>query len=386
MIIHTEKLIKGLGFEFLDEGVDSFKIFNNKDKIKFILQKNNLSTQQISSKLSLKRGSLNKCLKELKLKKEIKKIDENIINNPFWELITPNKIRRTVPKEKIMAFYSNNNMKEIYRNNYFIFPKKIYMKKKELISVGFFDAEGTKKKEKSVEIVNSEPMLMDLFINFLNNFNITKDQLSYRIVFNIKLTEFLKRDKKSLEKVSEKFWRIRLSLPENKVIKFNHAGSKEGRISKNIIEYGSLNIVFNKVLFRKFLFSLINETKKAMTTNEDIGNYLKGYISGEAYVGRSDREIQIASNDKEHLDFIRRLFEVIGVRSSISKETSTAPPRLIITRLSSFLTIDNLNLFEFHNEKRKNLIIKILNYKSIENNKRRQLKRKLNNLKSREFS
>jgi intein-encoded DNA endonuclease-like protein len=128
------------------------------------------------------------------------------------------------------------------------------------------------------------------------------------------------------------------------------------------------------------LFNLIKISKNRIEDEKEAIAYLRGYFCGEAYVGKSDREIQIGSNEMEQLIFSKKLLEKIGIKSSISIKTSTSPPRLIITKLSYFIILEKEDIFKFHLEKKENLIRKILNYKSLDRLLRKKLEEKLKKL------
>jgi len=260
------------------------------------------------------------------------------------------------------------------------FPKKIILNTEFLSALGFFDAEGSKTKPKSIEVVNSEPSLIRLFINFLDYFKIKKENLSYKIIFNNKLPYLLKTSKKQISNNAIKFWSSQVRIPINKEIKTSYVGKPIGKSRAKVIKYGSLDINYNSVLFRKFLFNLIKIAKDRIRDERESVAYLRGFFCGEAYVGKSDREIQVGSKDKEQLNFSKRLLKVIDINSSICNETSTSPPRLIITSLKDFIILENKEIFKFHLDKKKNLIKKILNYKSLDSLLRKKLEEKLKKL------
>ncbi len=196
--------------------------------------------------------------------------------------------------------------------------------------------------------MNSEPRLINLFISFLKYLGIKKERLSFRIIFNKKILFKMKINKKDLEKNSKIFWNKIANVEQNNYRKFNYSGTLKGSLRKESPIYGSLAIEYCSTIFRAFLKELLKETKNNLTNKKEITAYLRGFIAGEAYVGKKDREIQIASTDLEELNFVKELFNKINIKCSISKETSTSPPRIIITNLKSFLILESFGIFKFH--------------------------------------
>ncbi len=385
MIIHTKNILKNIGLKFIDKEKDISNFLKSEEKLKILLSYGKKTTNEIYKELNLSPRAIRKCLLKMENKKEVKRIKGKEINKKVrysdsWILKTKKIIKR-VPQNKIFAHYRNEHYNKGYRQHYMFFPKSININEDHISAIGFFDAEGSKTKPKSTEVVNSEPSLIRLFIKFLDYFNIKKENLSYRIIFNNKLPYLLKITKKEINNNAIKFWSSQVKIPINKDIKLSYVGKLKGKSRKRVIKYGSLNINYNNVLFRKFLFNLIKTVKSQVKTEKESVSYLRGYFAGEAYVGAYDKQIQVGSKDKSQLIFCKTLLEKIGVRSSICNETSTCPPRLLISDLKSFIILESKNLFKFHQDKKRNLIKKILNYRSVDNALRKKLERKLKKLK-----
>ncbi|HDK42391.1 MAG TPA: hypothetical protein ENG87_03355, partial [Candidatus Pacearchaeota archaeon] len=374
-----------LGVKYLKGGEDINNIVKGEEKIKFILSKEKMTTNDIYKETNLTSRAVRRCLLKLEKKREVKRIKGREINKKVrycdsWILNSKNVIKK-VPWNKILVYYKKEHYNKGYRQHYMFFPKKIILNEKFLSALGFFDAEGSKTKPKSTEVVNSKPSLIKLFINFLDYFEIKRENLSYKIIFNNKLPYLLKMPKKQISDDAKILWRRQVKIPTNKEIKTSYVGESTGKSRENIIKYGSLDINYNSVLFRKLLFELIKIAKDRIINENDSLAYLRGYFCGEAYVGKKDRQIQVGNDERNQLDFSKELLEIINVDSSIYGETSTSPPRIVIQRLRSFIILEDKDIFRFHPDKRKNLIKKILNYKSIDNSLRKKLVRKLKKLK-----
>ena len=381
MIIHTKNVIKNTELNFLNEGQNLLEILKVKDKIIISLDKIIKTTKQIEMELNIKPRTTRKALFDLEKEGLVKRIkNEKFRHSNSWRLRKKQKLSKQVPKNKICIFYKTPHGNNAYKTHYLIIPSKIPLNKDDLSALGFFQAEGSKKR-KATEVVNSELNLIKLFINFLKNFDIKKKNLSFRVIFNKKLISNLKLKKRYLEKNSKIYWGRIANMKKHNYRKFNYTGTFKGKLRKQSPIHGSLSIEYCNTVFREFLRGLLNEVKNKLTDKEDIIAYLGGFLAGEAYVGKYDREIQIASIDLKELYFVKELLKKLEIPCSISKKTSTSPPRIIITNLKSFLILKNADIFKFHYLKKRNLLMKILNYKLIGDNLRKELEKKLTKIK-----
>lgn len=386
MIIYTQNIVKNLGIKCLKEKEDIKNVVKGEEKIKLILSKGKMTTNEIYTETNLTSRAVRKCLLKLEKKGEVKRIKGKEINKKVrycdsWILNSKDIIKK-VPQNKILVYYRKEHYNKGYRQHYMFLPNKTNLNEDTLSAMGFFDAEGSKTHPKVVEVTNSEPLLINVFIKFLKNFGISKDNLSYKIIFNKKIPSLLKKTEKEVNGDAIGFWKNEVKIPKNKKIKTSYVGKLDGKSRKNIIKHGSLVITRNSVLFRKFLFNLIKIAKDKIKNEKESTAYLRGYFCGEAYVGKKDKQIQVGSNDGEELYFSKKLLEIINVDSSIYGETSTSPPRIVIQNLRSFIILENKNIFKFHPNKKKDLITKILNYKTLDESTRTKLRKKLSLIKS----
>lgn len=382
MIIDTKELVKNSGLTALKQGQNIEKILKIQDKILILLKNKSKTASEIERELKLNGRAVRAELSKLEYKKLIKgekgeKISNKGICPNYWTINKAIEITKIVPGGKICLAYKTHHYPNFEKNHYSFFPDKIILDENRLAAIGIFEAEGSKTKPKATEIVNCEPILISLFLNFLENFGISKKNISFRIIFNKKILDRMGIDKSKLEANAEEFWREKVNIPKKSKIRFNYAGSSIGFMRKNPAMYGSLNLEYNKVLFRRFLELLIKKTKEKLKEKEDVIAYLRGFLAGEAYVGNHDREIQIASIRSEELDLLQKLLAKLNIPSSKSKKTSTSPPRVLITKLKDFIKLENHDIFKFHPEKKKALIQKILNYKNLDKRLRSQLESKL---------
>lgn len=387
MIIHTKDILKRSNLNFLDENNSMEPVLKIKDKVVLYLRKNVKNTKEIEKGLGLRGRSTRKALFDLERENIVKRIRKEKMNrksgeSDSWRLINNKSIYDHVPKDKLCAFYETYHKNNIHKKHYLLFEKEIILNENYISALGFFQAEGSKKM-KAIEVVNSEPLLIYLFINFLDVFRVKKGDLSFRVIFNKKIIDRLKIKKDDLEKNSKRVWDKIADSSKYNYKKYNYSGTSIGKLRKQSPMCGSLNVEYSNTVLRKFLFGLLNESKENLSDKKEIAAYLRGLFAGEAYVGKYDREIQIASIDINELNFVKKLLEKINIKSSISKETSTSPPRIIITNLNSFLILESIDIFRFHPSKKINLLTKILNYKTLDDSLRKEFEIKLSDLNKR---
>jgi hypothetical protein len=385
MIIDTKELIENSDLTALGTGQNIKKILKIREKILIFLKNERKTASEIERELKLNGRTVRSELLKMERKKLLEKEKGKKISNKgicpnYW--ITMNKIfpNKIVPRGVTCLTYKTHHHPNFEKNHYSFFPNKIKLDKNKLAAIGIFEAEGSKTKLESTEIVNCEPILINLFIDFLEYFKISKSNISFRIIFNKKILDKMDINKNKLEADAEKFWRNKINIPNELKIRVHYAGNSIGFIRKNPAMQGSLNINYNNVLFRKLRDLLISKIKIELREKEEILSYLRGFLAGEAYVGNHDREIQIASIRAEELDLLQELLKKIDIASSRSKKTSTSPPRVLITSLSNFIILEDYDIFKFHPDKRVALIQKILNYKNLDYKLRIRLENKLKRL------
>jgi len=396
MIIHTKNWIPKsvkttesteVELNIINERESLLDILKIKDKIIHSLEKGAKTAKELSKELSIASRTIRKNLNILRIEGIVKRDFGERINNSFrysdkWEILKNPNLNLEVPKNMICVWYKSPYPIGAFRYNYIFLPKKIEINEELLVSFGFFVAEGSKTKFRAIEITNSEPELIKTFLKSFYNFDIKKSMWRWRIVFNRKFRNFLNEESiNNLEISSKNFWLETCKLYDKNFINFVYSGQKSGKIRKGSPTWGTLNIQYNNALFAGIMMNFFENIKPlALENNELAINYLRGYLSGEAYVGTRDREIQIGSKNKNELIFCKFLLEKIGVRCSLCKSTTTSPPRIIITNLDSFLTLNEYDIFKFHPYKKKNLLTKLLNYRNLEKSSIKDNLEKINDI------
>jgi len=386
MIINTKSiLIENKFYKKLyikKENDDIFDFLKSRDKILYSLNEGPKTTKELSKDLSLRIRGVRKQLNLLEkngliTRKKGKPINKKFRYSDTWFLSKNINIITKVPKGHICICCRTEHGGKTYKNHFLILPSAINVNNELIFSIGFFIAEGSKSKSKTIEITNNEPNLISFFIKTISSFYVNSTGWRWRIVFNRKLKNvFSSEELKNLENLSRNFWIYECNLSKDNFVSFQYSGQKIGKLRKNTSIWGTLTLNYNNFLLTWFLFQLFRYIKKLILTEKKfIIEYLKGYLTGEAYVGSHDREIQFASTSVEELKFAQTCLNRLGIKSSLCKATVTSPPRVIITDLKSFLMVDKFDIFEYHFYKKRALLQKILKYKILDPNIKEEIKR-----------
>jgi len=386
MIINTKSILVKSKFTrklcIKEENEDIFDILNSRNKILHLLKENPRTTKDLSKDLSLEIRGVRKHLNLLEKIGLITRKTGKLINKKFrysdtWVLTKDINILTKVPKNHVCMYYKTEHGGKSYKNHFLILPDTINVSDELIFSIGFFIAEGSKTKIKTIEITNNEPNLISLFIKTISSFYVDSTDWRWRIAFNKKLKNvFSSEELNHLENLSIKFWIYECNLSKNNFVSFNYSGQENGKLRKNTSIWGTLILNYNNFLLTWFLFQLFRFIKKLIFTEKEfIIDYLKGYLSGEAYVGSHNREIQFASTCPEDLKFAQICLNQLGIKTSLCKATVTSPPKVIITNLKNFLILYEFDIFEYHFYKKRELLQKILNYQIFDQNIKNEVKR-----------
>lgn len=377
---NTNKIeIFNSGENILDKLPTNLKIIN-------LLKSGSKTTKEIYACISCKKRTIRKILATLENKKIVKRVTGNKINSSFrfsdsWCLIKQIEVPKVVPKSYSCLWYRTLHHNKGYKNHYMLIPREIPLNELVVSSCGLLIAESTKTIPKSLEFANSEPIMVQRILDFLKFFNINLSELKWRIVFNGKLKKIYT---KTEEKASKHLWlkTTELSSYNEQLSSPHYTKNIKGNMKENVL-WGTVDIYYHNTIFRSFILKLLENIKEIVINNRELATYyLKGYLAGEAYVGSHDREIQFASINNQELNVAYQCLNLLGIKSSFSKATSTSPPRIIITNLDGFLKLYKNNIFELNLYKKLALLNKILRYKKIENGLKENINKEINSVES----
>ncbi|MCK4327606.1 MAG: hypothetical protein KAW41_03950 [Candidatus Diapherotrites archaeon] len=349
-----------------------------------LLSKKALKTTQVTELLGIQKRTTRKFLNELEIEEKIVRTEGNRINNSFrfadsWRIVgkisgIPNK----PPKDRVCVWYSTKHTNYSTRHYCFL-PKEIGLTDNIASAIGIFDGEGSKTKITTLEIVNNEPLVIKCLLEFFGIFGIRKKDWKWRLTFNIKLKD--KLSVKAIKKARE-YWvkSTKISAENETASSPQFLGTRIGKIRRGP-PWGALSIFYNSVILRSVLASIMENLKPMILQDPQlVAGYLRGYLAAEAYVGANDRAIQTASTRKEELAYLGKCFDVIGVKASMSKATSTSPPRIIVTNFDSFMKLYKLDVFRLHPYKKANLLSKLLNYTLLTGDDKEKIGKELKTL------
>ncbi|MFH1473580.1 MAG: helix-turn-helix domain-containing protein [Candidatus Aenigmatarchaeota archaeon] len=350
-----------------------------------LLQDGSKTTKEIYKSSNYKKRTVRKVLSNLENKKIVKRTEGRKINKSFrfsdkWRLVKRIEIKKVVPENYSYLWYSTSHYNKGYKNHYMFIPKEIPLNELIVSSCGLLVAEATKTNPKSLEFVNSEPVMIQRILDFFKFFKISPEKLKWRIIFNGKLK---RKYTESDEKASREFWLKTTKLsPNNEQSSSPHyTKNTKGKMRKNV-PWGSTDIYYNNTIFRRVILKLLEHVKEKVIGNRKLAvYYLKGYLAGEAYVGSYDRAVQFASVNNNELAVANQCLNLLDIKSSPSKATSTSPPRIIITNLDGFLKLYKNDIFELNPYKKLALLNKILQYKKVNNEGRENINKDMNSVK-----
>lgn len=340
-----------------------------------------VSVNEICKRAGIKKRTARKCLSRLESKGLVKRKVGTSINKNFrfgdkWYFVK--KFQIDLKNKSFIKYESTHrNNKKIH---YLLLPRYIKIDEKFVRSVGLLDAEKTKftVKRGAIEFVNSEPLMINEILDFLEIFYIRKEYWKWRIIFNGNIRHLIKNN---IEGITN-FWIDNTGLSGDMQHDFSPYFTKPKGSYKIKTMLGSLIIDYNNLLFHNFIENLSKKVRLYIMNNEDlIWFYLSGFLCGEAYVGdRKCKEIQIGFQNSDQLEYVKELLKQVGVNTSYSRASSTSPPRILICSKDNFLKLYEKGIFDINLKKKASLIRRLLGYKKIDDKTKYILSRDLEKL------
>lgn len=249
-------------------------------------------------------------------------------------------ITKNLKKNKIKIWYKNKkgrNPKPIILTRFLKLDKNFY----EIIGMYFGD--GLKSLSGSgnrqIYFANTEWNLHKAWVDFLNKFDISKNELHYQIQIGERNEKF---DKDKIKK----YWSDKLNLPlEN----FNKVSIKKNKRTKqNVVLLIAFYSKIYSLLFRN-LYNWCLENKLKQTKN--IVSFVKGLFAAEGSVRVTKtgviHSVGISAGTHEKREFIRKLLKRLNIRSVNSSKRREVQ----ITGYINFYFFKKLKLHITHPEK-----------------------------------
>ncbi len=287
------------------------------------------------------------------------------------EDILPNKsyTHENVIKEEInnkllvyyLTRYQNGKLKSIrFQPNKALIPKEIDISDKFVQYMGLYQGDGQKsiksKSYQSTRFSNSEPILLKMFLKFLDGLGVNLMDLKYnlRISRNIQLNE---------DQLKE-YWKQTLNIQKNNFYKIQWRDNKYK--DSRVAHYGTLTIIYSNSSFRIIIDSLLFNIKKQALKDKSIAaNFLKGLIAadGNVYYKNSHREVSIAAKNQLDGVYIKSLFKKLNILNN--KDNITKGKESVrVSGYSNFKIIEIYGLCNTHPYKKSNFDFLITSYKN----------------------
>lgn len=262
----------------------------------------------------------------------------------------------TVEKEKIRL---TSNKRDGRPSKPLVLPKILDINEEFITGFGIFYSEGTWAigGVSRVEAGNSEPILLNHFINFLEDFGFKKTE--FKVKIGIYEEDAAIKEPEKLKN----FWKQKLLIPlENfqKVSFYKKTGSKRVAMKYGVaqVRYYNTNLVRFMHAFRKEMLRIIGNNKKLTKA------FLKGVIASEGHV-----ELRNASSLKAVYIACKNTHdELLGLLSSIGIQTKGYKiyNRCIrIQGVKNFKILFNDSLMNVHPDKNSEFINGLKNHRYV---------------------
>lgn len=212
---------------------------------------------------------------------------------------------------------------------------------------GLYFGDGTKNDTSCVELSNSCPELIKLWINHLINFNVMLDDL----FFSIKLSENVKIKYKVNEEEIREYWRRALKIPKEKEILINWVKTKS-KPSSYLQKYGTCVARYFNITFSVFYNALIENIPQFIETNEQFRlGFIRGVIASDGNINtRKNASLSLVriAGDKDQRQFISTiLLKFLDIQTREDKNN-----QIYFGNIDNLRKIKELNLHAMHPDKR----------------------------------
>ena len=197
-------------------------------------------------------------------------------------IISSNKMSKEIKIQK----QKNNYILSALKCKNIILPIKVNLSKEDIISIGLYFAEGSKKHNREISFSNSDKTSLKIYCSFLEKFNIKRTDSSWKVHLNINFKNEISETELSNYWIKE----LNLNLNSKRRAFLSYKGVLNGRLSKNSSKYGCLELSYSSIIFRWFLMNIMYKLFSEFVKNKDKNNLsyiLKGYFAGDGHVSRS---------------------------------------------------------------------------------------------------
>ncbi|OGI12064.1 hypothetical protein A3K64_01840 [Candidatus Micrarchaeota archaeon RBG_16_36_9] len=207
--------------------------------------------------------------------------------------------------------------------------------------IGLYYGDGLKSLKGSgnrqVYFSNTCTELHNMWIKFLGDFGIRKDNLFVQVVKGFNITsndcDIITRWSEKLDMKSCRFRKIKITQKRTK-------------------PYGYALVIFQSIIFRNIFNNVFNYIVSIIDSNENfIKWFLKGLFAAEGHVEIKDNNsiqyISLTSSERKRRIFIGNLFKLIGIKYYTNIQA------IVITGYLNFELFEKFNLSELHPDKKR---------------------------------
>jgi len=228
-----------------------------------------------------------------------------------------------------------------------LFSKYFLISSEDIECFGMYQGDGQKsiksKSYQSTRFANSDPKLLQKFIEFLQRLGIKEKNLKYNLSVsrNINLNE---------EELKE-FWSKTLNINKSGFYKIQ---LRDNKYSNSKVEpKGTLTIIYSNSSFRVVFDALFNYVKReSLKQKRGAAYFLRGLIAadGNVYHKGSKKEVNIAAKPQEDRLSIQKLFSLLGIKPN-KDNTTPGKETVRVTGYPNFEIIQKYNLCDLHPKK-----------------------------------
>lgn len=214
--------------------------------------------------------------------------------------------------------------------------------------LGLYFGDGTKKYSRCIELCNSCPELIKLWLNHLLYFGIKIENLS----FGVKVSENVKLKYKITEEEIKEYWRRSLNIPIEMKISIGWVKTK-GRPSTYLQKYGTCIIRYFNITFSVFYNSLIKNIPQFLEISEQFRiGFIRGVIASDGNINikkNSSLNMVRIAGDKKQRQFISAiLLKFLNIQSKEDKNN-----QIYFSNVKNLRKIKELNLHILHPAKKR---------------------------------
>jgi hypothetical protein len=282
-----------------------------------------------------------------------------------------------IPKNQICLWYKwpagrnqFNKENKGCRFKHLLLPRYIKLDKLTFNALGALQAEMNKHTKRASNIIftNSEPVLINVVLEFFERLFIEKENWSWSVIFNFKLkNNESKIETQARETEALAFWTTNSLINPNKIQNkcLQYTGNKKyENMRPGSMRYGSLRMLFPSIIHYQLILNFLERINELIAKDEGfITYYMQGLIAGEGYVKptkyKSLDSVRIGCTKESEKQYYHALLSRLNINSSIEEN------QISISNQKNFLIMYQLELIKLHPKKYITFLNALLGFKQI---------------------